>query len=324
MNAITGAVLTALVLVQVIGPIKAEAAPTGGETTDGATILTQSANITCLGYELIGVCVWLSCSWRGCRLATSIKVKHYIPDAVVTAYQNTGESPWVETAVYGPPSAFAQDGGSNKEGSTVNNETAFLFKNVDVIGSPGNLWIQALRRTGFFCNPTTTPYFPYMVSTLDPNWRDPTIETPWTLINALRVVRSGLSTWGGVYPRMGFVHQGHDYKAGALAAQRAADITTRRHQPHIYWPMLASGSRGQWPPGAVIEGDVDTHKWQQLIPVAEASECRVFADQSDHTAGPTGPFRDRLSQITGYAFNLWRPYRCCRRAGSWLIFHTGN
>lgn len=307
-----------------LAPSAGQAAPPGGETTTGALILAESANFTCLAYEVIGVCVWLRCGISGCRIRASVKVKHYTPDAVVTAYQNTGESPWLETAVYAPANPLAQDGGSNKEGSTVNNATAVLFKNVDVIGSPGSLWIQALAGTGLFCNPTTTPYQPYMLSTLDPNWRSPLIETPWTLSNILRYVRKGAASWAGVYPRIGFVHQTHDYKAGAVAVQRAADITTRTNQPHIYWPMVASGSRGQWPPREVIEGDEDTHKWQQLIPVSQASACRVFPDISDQGFGALDPFSARVSQITGYAFNLWRPYRCCKREGSVLLFHTGN
>ena len=163
-----------------------------------------------------------------------------------------------------------------------------------------------------------------MLSTLDPNWRSPLIETPWTLRNILRHVRTGFTTWAGVYPRIGFVHQTHDYKAGAVAVQRAADISTRNRQPHIYWPMLDDGSPGQWPPGAVVEGDDDTHRWQQLIPIAQATECRVFPDIDDQRSLAGDPFAARVSQNTGYAYNLWRPYRCCEREGAALILHTGN
>ncbi len=298
--------------------------PSGGETITSANILTASANYSCLDYKVIGVCLWLDCGWRGCRIRVSVKVKHRIPDAVVSSYRNTGESPWIETIPFAPPNALAQDGGSNQEGSTTSNETAVLFKNVDVIGSPGNLWISALSRSGFFCNPGTTPLFPYMLSTLDPNWRDPLIETPWTTANILRYISKGTSSWAGVYPRIGFVHNGHDYKAGAVAAQRAADITTRRAQPHVYIPMLTRNSDGQWPPGAVIEGDTDTHVWQQLIPRSQSSACRVFPDINDHFSALSDPFASRLSQNTGYAFNLWRPYRCCEKKGQRLILHTGN
>ena len=223
---------------------------------------------------------------------------------------------------------MAEDGGTNSEGGTVVNETALRFKNADVIGSPGVLWLQALSQTGFFCRPTTQPLRPYFLSTLDPGWRNPLIETPWTLRNFLRYVRTGLiglSTWGPVYPRTGFVHQGHDYKAGAVTVQRAADIVTRIRQPHVYFPMLNLRPRqGQFPPGAVAEGDANTHYWQQLIPAVESGTCRVFADISDQAFAAFDPFTTRLSPNTGYAFNLWRPYRCCERVGSVLIFHFGD
>jgi integrating conjugative element protein (TIGR03756 family) len=298
-----------------------------GETTNVAQILTQSANFLCLQYRPVGACLWMTCTPFGCDFEWSVKVRHNIPDAVVTSYHVTGSSPWLETRGYASPNALAQDGGTNAEGSTVVNETALRFKNVDVIGSPGTAWIEALQNSGYFCDPTTTPYRPYFLSTLDPNWRSPAIETPWTLRHILRYVRSGLvggSTWGPVYPRTGFVHNGHDYKVGAVTAQRAADIVTRRYQPHVYWPMLDEGAAGQWPPGEVLEGDEETHLWQQLIPASESTDCRVFADQGDQASGPSDPFSERLSQNTGYAFNLWRPYRCCEREGAVLIYHFGE
>ena len=32
----------------------------------------------------------------GCSVRTSVKVRHCIPDAVVSSYSNTGENPWIE------------------------------------------------------------------------------------------------------------------------------------------------------------------------------------------------------------------------------------
>ncbi len=310
----------------------ASSSTAGDETITGVQILTRSANVTCLSWQPIGVCVWITCTIYGCDIDYSAKVKHYSPDAVVSTYSVTGESPWTDTRGYAPATAIAQDGGTNKEGSTMINETSLLFKNADVIGSPGLLWMEALSSNGYFCDPTATLYFPYLLSTLDPTWRNPLIETPWTLLNLLRYVRLGLSSWGGVYPRGGFIHQGHDYKAGAVTAQRAADITTRKNQPHIYWPMVAdtradgqsTSQQGQWPPQEVIEGDAETHLWQQLIPETESSVCRVFPDISDQASGANDPFNARVNQIAGYSFNLWRPYRCCEQKGALLLFHTGN
>lgn len=303
-------------------PVKSHALLGGTETTTSANILTQSANISCLAWRPVGICVWLQCTPLGCSLQRSVKVKHYIPDSVVSTYPVTGKSPWLETRSMSSPNSLAQSGGSNKEGSTTRSETALLFKHADVIGSPGTLWVSA--SSGYTCKPTTTPYFPYFISTLDHAWRDPVVETPLTLTNMSRQVSSGFSIWSSVYPRIGFVNQGHDYKAGAVAAQRVGDIVTRKLQPHLYIPMVAQGRQGQWPPGALKEGDEETGKWQQLIPSSQASTCRVFADQSDVTSILSDPFSLRINEVSGYSFNLWRPYRCCKQKGQTLVSHTGN
>ena len=285
----------------------------------------MSANVSCLNWKPVGICVWLTCTQYGCDIDYSVKIAHNTPDAVVTAYPVTGESPWVDTKSYAPANTWSISGGSNKEGSTMINMTQLVYKNVDVIGSPGVAWVEALSSNQYICDPITTPLVPYFLSTLDPTWRWPIIELPWSLRNILRTVSLGTASWGNVYPRIGFTNQGHDYKNGALTAQRAADITTRDNQPHVYIPMTEDEQPqlGKWPPGPVIEGDESTHTWQQLIPAAEASTCHVFPDINDQLA-LNDPFSARLNQKTGYAFNLWRRYRCCEKKGAVLIFHSGS
>ena len=67
--------------------------------------------------------------------------------------------------------------------------------------------------------------------------------------------RTRLNLWGNVYPRGGFLHQADDYKAGAVVAQRAGDVVTRRGQLHVYQPLMANARDGYWPAGALIESD---------------------------------------------------------------------
>jgi len=294
-----------------------------GDTISTAGIIAESANFACTEWSVVGACFWMTCTPFGCDFDFSVKVKHYIPDAVVSTYKNTGENPWSDVAFLSPPTGFARDGGSNSEGSTSRSEQALRFKNADAIGSPGTILFDALANSGLFCESGATFAQPYFMSSLDPNWRDPTIETPLTLLNAFRSVGKGASTWAGLYPRIGFVNQGHDYKAGVVTAQRAADIVTRTNQPHVYWPMVWSSSRGYWPPGEVVEANSSTHKWQQLVPKGNSGACIVFPDIDD-VFSITDPFNSRVNEKSGYAWNLWRPYRCCEREGSVLLFHTGN
>ena len=71
---------------------------TGSYALNTATIVGSVASPDCLEYRVVGICYWLYCTWTGCTVRTSIKVRHYIPDAVVSSYSNTGENPIEESA----------------------------------------------------------------------------------------------------------------------------------------------------------------------------------------------------------------------------------
>jgi len=73
-----------------------------------ATIVASSASPGCLEYRVVGICYWLYCSWSGCSVRTSLKVRHYVPDAVVSSYSNTGENPWMEVRAMSMPNDTAQ------------------------------------------------------------------------------------------------------------------------------------------------------------------------------------------------------------------------
>ena len=96
-------------------------------------IVTSALSLDCLDYRIVGICYWLQCSLSGCRIQTSVKVRHYVPDAVVSTYQNTGENPWAEAAIMSPANPTAEDGGSGVSDEKHENQTT-RFKNADVIG----------------------------------------------------------------------------------------------------------------------------------------------------------------------------------------------
>ncbi len=318
-------ITTWLVIAVIHTQLAANAVAAEGDTITSTEILSQTINFSCMQWRPVGACLWMTCSPFGCDFDWSVKVRHNLPEAVVSAYPDTGENPWVDVAAYSKPTAIAQDGGSDTEGPTDNHETALRFKNADVIGSPASLIFRALARSGNYCRSGAQAYFPYFLSTLDYNWRDSTIETPWTIANFARGLRtgSGLSYFGPIYPRVGFVMNSHDYKSAALNAQRVADITTRRGQPHIYRSMVWRTEDGWWPPNRPVkEGDRSTHSWQQLVPKGNSRQCVIFPDIDD---GKTlhDPYAARLSEQTGYVWHLWRTYRCCKREGAELIYHTG-
>ena len=291
------------------------------ETVTSADILAASADFGCLDYRAVGGCVWLRCSVDGCSTRASVKYRHHVPDAVVTAYPARGLSPWTEMRALDGPG----DGGTYAKGAGSRATTGLRFKLAQAVGSPGIAWIEALNLGTTVCEPAATPLMPYYVANADPMWRTPDLQAPLTLRHLLRTVREPGplgSLWGPVYPRAGFVQQAHDYKAGAVAAQRVADIVTRRNQLHVYRPLSGSGGGGQWPPGAVVEGDAGTHRWQLLAP--RTASCSVFAASAAPPAGVVDPLGANVAASGAYAWNLWRPYRCCRRRGQWLVLDWGN
>ena len=286
-------------------------------TITSAEIMSEAIDLACLDYQVVGGCVWMTCTVAGCDFDFSIKVSHRIPEAVVNAYPILGKSPWPESQVAVSPTAFAEEGGASDEGGTTRREQALKFKNTEVFGSPATVGYHIASSGGGLqlCKPLTWPMVPYFISTLDPNWRDPVVETPWTLANLLTGVSAGSSRFAGLFPRIGFVKQGHDYKASLVGAKRAAHIVRQDFQPHVYTPLDTwyTPQQGQWPPGQSTD-----YLWQQLVPFVMS--CRVLPDIND-TASSTDPYRSRVNAVNGNAWQLWRPYTCCEQEGAVLIFH---
>ncbi|MBX6317213.1 MULTISPECIES: TIGR03756 family integrating conjugative element protein [Pseudomonadota] len=281
-----------------------------------ATIVSSALSPDCLEYRVVGICYWLYCSYGGCTVRTSVKVRHYIPDAVVSSYSNTGENPWTEVRAMSMPNATAQAGGDGTTNHDNENNLA-KFKNADVIGHPaGSVFGQFAAASGYTCEGAGTAFMPYLLSTLDTvAWRYnvPELVYPEALVPGMREIgaRTTLNLWGAVYPRGGLLHQTDDYEAGAVVAQRAGDVVTRRGQIHVYQPLLANARDGYWPAGALVEGDASTGKWQELTPTLSRS-CAVFPHSDTRVQAQQGD----------YAWALWRPYSCCRRRGQTFLGST--
>jgi len=288
-------------------PLTTSLQATAAVTT--ATIVSSSLSPDCLEYKVVGICYWLFCTPYSCQVKTSVKVRHFVPDAVVSSYANTGENPWTEMASFSPVSSVAAGGGDPGTNHAPENSIA-KFKNADVIGHPGGYaFSQFASGSGYTCKGAGTAYMPYLLSNYDYlAWRYgiPEMVYPEAIIPGKREVGSTLSgdLWGNVYPRSGFLHQPDDYKAAAVMAQRAGDVVTRSGQIHVYQSLLAQAQDGYWPAGELLEGDPSTGKWQELTPTLSQS-CAAFPNPGPHVQDTVG----------AYAWALWRPYSCCKREG---------
>ena len=279
---------------------------------DTGSITSSVLSPNCLAYRVVGICYWLLCTPFGCTVKTSTKVRHFIPELVVSSYATTGNNPWTEMASLSSPISGAEGGGNLITPNTQRNNLP-RFKNVDGIGHPGG-WAatQLASQSGYACASGATAFMPYYLSTLDSlAWRQGIPESlyPESLMPGFREIGQQASgnMWGNVYPRQGFLVQPDDFKAAAVMAQRAGDVITRNGQPHVYLPLTPAKRDGYWPPGPVVENDASTHKWQLLYPQTQPT-CAIF---------PSDPVQNADG---GYAWSLWRPYSCCKREGQTFLF----
>ena len=320
-------------LLTTLSPVNA-----GSITTPEIVAKTTAAAPSCVQWMPIGICSWLRCSWTGCRVRTSLKVGHYNPDLVISSYNELGGNPWTEIrTTLGLAQKTAADGllgtlipvpvesaGNRTEGTPDNRDHKnLIFRESDAIGHPISSVSGLVSGLGMLCPSETTSFVPYFQSGLDAlAWRQevPEIFYPPSLIPGLREIGTWpLQTWGGVYPRTGWTTQAEEPKAAAINAQRAGDIVTRTGQPHVYVPVTRSSSSGQrvWSPGPLKEKDRRTGTWQMLLPRTESS-CDVFG--TNDLATLTGWGGKKVDGEGDYVWNLWRPYKCCRRRGQWFLF----
>ena len=284
----------------------------GGSLSTSNIINSAVTCIDCLDWKILGICYWLNCNITGCSVKTSLRVGHYIPEFVVSSY--TSQSEWDETRSWNdnPNAAVAA---ASRE---MNEDEALDFKSVDVISHPATLIFDALGRSDLFCESANdVPMLPHFLSSIDPNWHDPTIEqlypasvagTPKiTTGNWLPILGDGY--WAPLFPRCGWGAHPYDPINAAVAAHRAAEIVTRAGQPHVYLP--ASGSCGNrcWRPGPVSIGGND-NRFQMIAPVSSNSHS---------TFGGSATWANGKQNINeSYAWNLWRYYACCKPKGLFI------
>lgn len=318
---------------------------------NSAEIIQESLSFSCVAWRPTGVCFWLKCRPfpPSCSVKTSIKVRHYNPDAIVQVYQTPGETPWGEMSFVSKLASLGQTGSTpanadritgkdrskNKGKDKRKQSSKIISRHVDIIGSPGLLPIsEGLGSTDYGCESGVQPYQPYYVSTLDYySWKYPYAEflNPATFVPGMREVgerSDGKSEtflftgrFGNVYPRIGSLMQNDTYKASAVFAQRAADIVTDSSALHIYnFLGEKSGKKGWWPPGQVKEWTSKEGKWQMLYPKAE-SNCHIFGEKSTRkNRGVHDGYKHRRSDSGDYVWQLWRPYSCCEKKGQIFLF----
>lgn len=261
----------------------------------GAALLSGLASRNCLRYCITGSCTRLDCSSGICQVHTSARIRHRLPDLIVSSW-NQGGHPWKELTA--PMRALATQAGlSSGAPASIgrNSQRRAEFREADVIANPlTTLPLPGLCRTG------ATPWQPYYSSLADAAlWRSGQTELlePASWIPAAWPVVSGNTRIGNLFPRKGFGHYGSSAQAAMVSALRALDIAEQGGL-HLRLPIVSTASPTELKrlsPGrlARLQGAC----WQQLHPLPSPG-C--------HTA-----FTPLPASASAYAWQVWTEYECC-------------
>ena len=230
---------------------------TGTITTPEIVAQTTTAALSCMQWMPTGVCFWLHCTVTGCSVRTSIKVGHYNPDLVVSAYNELGGNPWAEiratlglaqqaaaTGLLGSLLPIPVDSAGNRtEGTAARDHQNLIYRETDAIGHPLSSLSGLVSGVGLLCPSETTSFVPYFQSGLDAlSWRQevPEIFYPASFIPGLARDRQlAPANLGRSLSAHRLDHPGR--RTQGRGHQRPA----RRRHRHAPWPAarLYSGHR---------------------------------------------------------------------------------
>ena len=255
----------------------------------------------CLDYCVTGACLYLNCGPLGCSVVTMPRVRHRLPDLVVSSWR--GHHPWRE--LRRPLRSWAKKLGISSGGSGWLRKPGTRnasFREADVFANPlANLPLPGL------CRASTFPFQPHYSSLLDAHlWRSGLTEL---------LLKETWQGWklggpdnspGSLFPRKGFGHFSADDNASLVTAQRALDIAESGGL-HLRWPIRSGDGKttaARLAPGRSGR-TADDDCWQQIYPVLGA-KCQ--------TARPPQP-----RQAAAHAWQVWTRYQCCLKAPGKLI-----
>lgn len=204
---------------------------------------------------------------------------------------------------------------------------------LDSFGGAGGVQFSAKEK---MCPSSEIPFTPYYLSAADTlSWRVPWadvfmhfLDIGYQLIpfapdrpvigTADAMPGLGGGTWGGLYPRFGYVRNSHDGKVGAVVSQRALDLMlAEQGQDQFGHLMLFSPAFPTAPDLHVVPYEFQADGvvggvWQAVYPVpsyqcsASIYKDKTFADHAIDNSAPRV-----LTQDQNYVWAFWRRYECC-------------
>jgi integrating conjugative element protein (TIGR03756 family) len=296
--------------------VSASGAYAGGINTAEIVLKTSVAAPKCLKYKVQGVCYWTKPGLIP-TVATTLKVRHYLPEAVVSVYTRKSKNPWIEMRVLESGASSVSDklfstltsariGDGSIRGANQGLDNIHLFE-ASVIGNPLGAGLMKYFPTLLLHKAKSEPFVPYYSSILDAiSWRSPEVEVAnwWRVLDPkYSISPDGHSSWGSIYPRSGFVEHWNKNKASAVLAMRAFSIATTPAWTHVH-QNIESNSCGEkcTTPG---EAKHDKKTLFQMIHPKTDSECHLLADEPDPEWTKEGKEQQSFSWV------VWREYEGC-------------
>ena len=324
--------ITIFMLTMILSSLWADDAPPDSVNTIKIAIAGEKHFRKYSNWHIIGFCTWIQHHWYGPTVSTTTEISEYIPDLVVTVYNDYSDNPWTLANRTLDPFAHKLSSKVVKEltGSELTDgnfqatnqrmgSNSVATKSVDVVGSPINM----IRIPKASLRRDTMTLKPYFHSDLD------VISDRTGIAEAIRsetwnpfshyIGSSFANHWGYEFPRSMTVDNNNDYKASVIIAQHAADIVTNKNRLHV--TRSTSNSCGEKCTVAnVIDNDSDHDKWQEVYP----HDHLVHLGQSDQSSVKPIRQSDIQAGHGNYVFLVWRHYRGCVQGRGHVIYNSAH
>lgn len=168
----------------------APSAAIAGTSTPAIMASTVQAALSCTSYAVEGVCFFLHCTLKGCWIRTSIKISHYVPDVVVSTYNDPLRHPWadlgtvVATSLTAAGSALTGHLLDSSAGGLDSTSAMANFKGADAIGNPAGMFASMLASGGTLSMPTRVAFPSVGEISRFPSQELPNIGRQWANVPA--------------------------------------------------------------------------------------------------------------------------------------------
>lgn len=257
-----------------------------GTTTPAIIANTAKAALSCVSYSVEGVCFFLSCGWTGCWIRTSIKISHYVPDVVVSTYNEPLRHPWtdigtvVATTLTTAGSALTGRLLDSSAGGLDSNSAMANFKGADAIGNPAGMFASMLASGGMFTMPKSIAFPTVSELAKFPSKELPNIGRQWTQVPAsiaetvasdakgllsseslLASLGTILKTIEGVKQVMEIAETVQQIQAGIAGLQQLSEILSGSTGGALFCPGGASYFNLHF------QSELDAPFWRGIVPV---------------------------------------------------------